>query len=138
MENEKRPAVFWKRFLALFIIFISTIFLAYSCSSIQAVSYNMPISDLLGAIYESEDQNIVLLITSQTQAHLTTDDEELAGNWTMEKKDNLLVLIREVEDEETGELITGQETRFLAVSHEDLFWQNENIFLFRWEENLNA
>lgn len=138
MENEKRPAVFWKRFLALFIIFISAIFLAYSCSSLQAVSYNLSINDLLGAIYESKDQNIVLIINSQTQAHLTTENEELAGNWTMEKKDNLLVLTREVEDEETGELITAQETRFLAVSYEDLFWQNENMFLFRWEENLNA
>lgn len=132
MDNQANSsATFFKRLLLVLILLVSVVLVCYYCSAINTVSrYQINLAAEVGTIFETEDQNTVLVFRSGNQAHLTTDKDEMMGLYSVEQKDNVLLLTMGTESEEEEEI----KQVFLSISHEEVFWQNENRLLYRWEE----
>jgi len=128
MENKNIFLTILKRILLIFTITISVILVCYTCSAIDKVSnYTISLKDSVGFIYETENQDTVLMFNSETEAYLNTKIENYTAIYAIEQKDNLLLLTNTV-DEKTTKLA------FLSLSEKELFWQNQNIILYRWNE----
>lgn len=119
---------FLKRLLLISVIVVASILVCYSCSAIDRVSsYTINLNDCIGYIYESENQDTVLIINSVEQAYFNTTDETLIAVYDIEQKENVLILTYEEKDK-TNKLV------FLSLSENELFWQQKNIILYRWED----
>lgn len=128
MENKNIFLTILKRILLIFTITFSVILACYTCSAIDKVSnYTINLKDSVGFIYETENQDTVLMFNSETEAYLNTKIENYTAIYNIEQKDNLLLLTNTV-DEKTTKLA------FLSLSEKELFWQNQNIILYRWNE----
>lgn len=131
MDEAKRKngfVTFLKRLLLISVFTIVTVLICYSCSAINKVSnYTINLKNSIGNIYETENQDTVLIINSETEAYLNTKVENYSAVYAVEQKENLLLLTRQ-EEEKTIKIA------FLSLSEKELFWQNQSIILYRWEE----
>ena len=117
---------FLKRLLLISVITIVTVLICYSCSAIDKVSkYTISLKDSIGAIFETENQDTVLMFNSETEAYLNTTVEGFTSVYKIEQKDNVLLLTNE-QPEKTTKIV------FLSLSKEELFWQTKSIILYRW------
>lgn len=119
MENRNRLIVFLKRFLLIFILFVSTVLIVYGCSAVKALNkYNYNVQSDIQSIYKSEDNLYSLTIVSKEEASFSEEDN--ISTYTLTIKDNVLFL-------------DGQESRnvFIALSAKEMLWQTKNIYLFK-------
>lgn len=131
MENERSNSgflVFLKRILLISVVVIVSVLICYSCSAINKVSgYTINLNDSIGNIYESENQDTVLIINTKEEAYFNTKEEGLTSLYSIEQKDNLLLLTAN-KGEETTKLV------FVSLSKNEIFWQTKNSILYRWED----
>ncbi len=129
MENERKfPITFFKRLLLLLFLAVTAILFCYSCSAISAVSnYKIDLKSAIGNVFETDNQQTVLVINSLEEAYLNTSDAEIAGVYSLEQKDNVLFMSK-------GEGEKKSKQVFVSISANELLWQNKNTFLYRWEE----
>lgn len=131
MENERSNngfLVFLKRILLISVVVIVSVLICYSCSAINKVSgYTINLNDSIGNIYESENQDAVLIINTKEEAYFSTKEEGLTSIYSIEQKENLLLLTAK-KDEETTKLV------FISLSETEIFWQSKNSILHRWED----
>ena len=110
------------------VVIIVSVLICYSCSAINKVSgYTINLNDSIGNIYESENQDTVLIINTKEEAYLNTKEEGLTSLYSIEQKENLLLLTAN-NGEETTKLV------FISLSENEMFWQTKNLILYRWED----
>lgn len=130
MDETKQNGfiTFIKRLLLIMFITVVAVLICYSCSAINSVSnYTINLEKATGSVFEAENQQTVLIINSPTGALINTSYEDLSGLYDLEQKNNVLFLTRGAEENKT-ELV------FVSLSGEELFWQNKNLILYKWEE----
>lgn len=119
MEQQNKALVIFKRILAIFIIFISTIFVCYACSAVKTVSsYNYSLEADVGSIYQSENEKYTLKIMSATEAYFYQDNS--AESYDLAVKENVLFCTKE-----------DVKYIFLAFSESEMFWQTKDVYLFK-------
>lgn len=119
---------FLKRVLLLFTLAVTVILLCYACSAINTVSnYRINLKSAIGAVFETENQQTVLVINSLEEAYLNTSDDEVAGVYSLKQTDNMLFMSRGEGEQESKQV-------FVSITASELFWQNKNEYLYRWEE----
>lgn len=127
-NNNSNSLTFFKRFLLLAVFSIVTILLCYSCSAMRTVNgYRCDLKSILGLVYETENQQTVLVINSSDKAYINTTIEDVKGDYSLELRDNILFL-------EKGEGEDAMRQVFISISENKFYWQNKNEFLYRWEE----
>lgn len=128
MENKSTALTFFKRLLLLATFAVVTILLCYSCSAMGTVSnHRIELKSVIGLVFEAENQQTVLVINSSEEAYINTTVEKVGGVYSLELRDNVLFL-------EKGEGEDAMRQIFVSTSDKELFWQNRNEFLYRWEE----
>lgn len=128
MENKSTALTFFKRLLLLVTFAAVTVLLCYSCSAMSTVSnYRIDLKSVVGLVFEAENQQTVLVINSSEKAYINTTIEKVGGDYSLELRDNVLFL-------EKGEGDDAMRQIFVSISDKELFWQNRNEFLYRWEE----
>lgn len=131
MDEVKRNngfLTFLKRLLLIVVFIVVTLLICYSCSAINKVSsYTINLKNSIGNIFETQNQDTVLIINSETEAYLNTKIKDYTSIYTIEQKENLLLLTKE-KDKETIKIV------FLSLSDDEIFWQNQNLILYKWEE----
>lgn len=122
------PLTFFKRLLLIAVISIVTILTCYTCSAIKKVSsYKINLKDLVGLVFESQNQSTVLSFKSIEEAVIATDKKDKEGSYLIEQKSNVLFLSKDDSDNKI-------KTVFVSLSSKELLWQSENIVLYLWEE----
>lgn len=128
MENKSTALTFFKRLLLLVTFAVVTVLLCYSCSAMRTVSnHRIDLKSVIGLVFEAENQQTVLVINSSEEAYINTTVEKAGGTYSLELRDNVLFL-------EKGEGEDAMRQIFVSTSDKELFWQNRNEFLYRWEE----
>ena len=128
IQQQSGIVTLLKRVVLFLFSGLVTAAICYSCSAINTVSsYSLNINDVIGVVYETENQQSVLIVKSLSEATINTTYEELSGVYTLEQKANILFLTRNVKESE-------QKMVFVSMSEKEMLWQNKNLILYKWEE----
>lgn len=121
-ETIAKPSL-WKKLLAFFLILIIGATIFYSCSAFYKVSSYKPRNEeIIGRIFESNDQQTVLLFHEENVATFSASEEMLNGDYAYELTENVLYIRNDV-----------RKISFVFLSKEEMLYQDKNVILFRMD-----
>lgn len=125
MNESRNASAIFKRILLIILTFVYVVLFCYACSALKTANYKgFNLKHNIGNVFLSEDQNLVLVISSEDEASITSDKEEESGDYPIEIIDNVVFAIDEARNKKYV---------FVPVADNQIMWQNKNQILYKNE-----